>query len=260
MSPSTFEAVLARDRVIVVAALTSVVVAAWLYLFAGAGMGHAGMGDMSMADMRPRWSAGYVAVMALMWIVMMAAMMLPSAAPMVLVHAAIYRRRAAAGGAWRSNTLFVLGYLASWTLFSLAAVGLQWALAERALLSPMMHMSSTALAAALFVGAGIYQWTPLKQACLRRCRSPLDFVMTYWREGALGSFVMGVRHGSFCLGCCWMLMLLLFVGGLMNLAWVAGIAAFVLVEKLAPAGHWIGKVAGLVLLAWGLYVLAQLRV
>ena len=115
----------------------------------------------------------------------------------------------------------------------------------------MMDLGSRGIAAALLVAAGLYQWTPFKQSCLRRCRSPLDFVMAYWREGAWGSFLMGMRHGGFCLGCCWLIMLLLFVGGVMNLAWVAGLALFVLVEKLAPAGHWIGRAAGVALVAWG---------
>jgi predicted metal-binding membrane protein len=122
----------------------------------------------------------------------------------------------------------------------------------------MMQTTSTALAGAILVGAGIYQWTPLKQACLRQCRSPLDFVMTEWRSGKGGAFAMGLTHGAYCLGCCWLLMLLLFVGGVMNLAWIAGIALFVLVEKLSPAGHWIGKAAGVALILWGGVVLAGL--
>ena len=119
------------------------------------------------------------------------------------------------------------------------------------MLSPMMEATSITLAGGLLIAAGIYQWTPLKQACLLRCRSPLDFVLTHWRNGARGAFVMGVWHGTYCVGCCWMLMLLLFVGGVMNLGWIAGIAIFVLVEKLVPAGHWIGRGAGVLLIGWG---------
>ena len=119
-----------------------------------------------------------------------------------------------------------------------------------------MEMTSTALAGALLIAAGLYQWSALKQACLRRCRSPLEFVMTQWREGVRGAFVMGLRHGAYCLGCCWLLMLLLFVGGVMNLSWIAGLALFVLIEKLAPAGHWIGRAAGAGLIAWGVATLA----
>jgi predicted metal-binding membrane protein len=114
-----------------------------------------------------------------------------------------------------------------------------------------MNTTSRSLAGAVLIGAGVYQWTPLKQACLRRCRSPLEFLMTEWREGSRGAFIMGLRHGAYCLGCCWVLMLLLFVGGIMNITWIAGNALFVLVEKLAPAGHWMGRVAGLALVVWG---------
>jgi predicted metal-binding membrane protein len=122
----------------------------------------------------------------------------------------------------------------------------------------MMEITSKTVAASLLVAAGIYQWTPLKHSCLRRCRSPLDFVLAYWREGNWGSFAMGLRHGAFCLGCCGVLMLLLFVGGLMNLAWVAGLAAFVLIEKAAPRGDWVGRFVGVALVLWGLVDLLRL--
>jgi predicted metal-binding membrane protein len=115
----------------------------------------------------------------------------------------------------------------------------------------MMEMTSIALAGGVLIAAGLYQWTPLKQACLRRCRSPLEFIVNEWREGTRGAVAMGLRHGGYCLGCCWLLMLLLFVGGIMNLAWIAGLALFVLIEKVAPLGHWIGRAAGAGLIAWG---------
>src|SRR5687767_6727935 len=214
------------------------------------------MDGMAMPSMRMAWSGAYFALMALMWGVMMAAMMLPSAAPMILLHSSIYRRRMNESTA--ASAMFVIGYMAVWAGFSILATGLQWMLSYAALLSPMMELSSRALAGILFIAAGAYQWTPLKQACLRRCRSPLDFIMTHWREGLGGSFVMGVLHGGFCLGCCWLLMLLLFVGGLMNFAWIAALAVFVLVEKLSPAGHWIGRAAGVVLAGWGIIALASL--
>lgn len=246
MPPSALESLLIRDRLVVVAVLCAVVFLSAAYLLAGAGM----------PAMPAEWSAPYFGVMLAMWAAMMAAMMLPSAAPMILLHISICRRRAGADGALATTALFLLGYLATWVAFSLAATALQWALASAALLSPMLASSSEALAASLFVAAGIYQWTPLKQSCLRRCRSPLDFLITYWRSGRWGSFAMGLRHGAFCLGCCWLLMLLLFAGGLMNLLWIAGLAAFVLIEKLSPAGHWISRAAGTVLAAWGVFALA----
>lgn len=203
------------------------------------------------------WSPHYFALMLAMWIVMMAAMMLPSATPMFLFHAALARRKHARQvAALVSNGLFVLGYVVVWSAFAAGATLAQWALAEAAMLSPMMQATSRALAGLLLVAAGIYQFTPFKQSCLRNCRSPLHFVMAHWRSGAAGSFAMGVRHGAYCLGCCWALMLLLFVGGVMNLAWIAGIAAFVLLEKLAPHGHWTARLGGAALVAWGAAVLA----
>jgi predicted metal-binding membrane protein len=194
--------------------------------------------------------------MLVMWSAMMAVMMLPSAVPMLLFYDSIAQKRS--DPAIGLTILFALGYLIVWFAFSIGAVALQYALDRANLLSPLMQTTSVVLAGVILVAAGLYQWTPLKQTCLRRCRSPLDFVMTQWRGGNRGALSMGLRHGAFCLGCCWMLMLLLFVGGVMNFAWIAGIALFVLVEKLSPAGHWIGKAAGVVLIGWGGWVLASL--
>jgi predicted metal-binding membrane protein len=252
---SVLEAALRRDRIIVISALVAVVVLAWGYLLVGAGMSTHEMTGMPMSR-HQSWTLGYVAVVLVMWAVMMAAMMLPSAAPMILLFAAIARRRQTAGNTPADAGVFGLGYVAVWAAFSLIAVALQFGLDQAALLSPMMNTTSRALAGTVLIGAGVYQWTPLKQACLRRCRSPLDFLMTEWREGRMGAFVMGLRHGGYCLGCCWVLMLLLFVGGIMNIGWIAGIAMFVLVEKLTPPGHWIGRGAGVALMVWGLATLA----
>lgn len=251
---SIIEATMRRDRIVVVSALAAVVVLAWGYLLAGAGMGMHEMDGMVMAR-HPSWTPDYVAVVLLMWAVMMAAMMLPSAAPMILLFGTIARRRRGKEDNAADAGVFGIGYVAVWATSSLVAVALQFALDRAALLSPMMNTTSTVLAGSVLIGAGVYQWTPLKQACLRRCRSPLDFLMTEWREGRRGAFVMGLRHGAYCLGCCWVLMLLLFVGGIMNIAWIAGIALFVLVEKLAPAGHWIGRAAGVALVLWGIATL-----
>jgi predicted metal-binding membrane protein len=255
---AALEGLLRRDRAVVITALCAVVILSWLYLLVGAGMDSHEMDGMTMPTMRAEWSPAYFAVMVAMWVVMMAAMMLPSAAPMILLHATVSRRRQQQNGTLAATGLFVLGYVAVWAAFSLAASTLQWALASAVLLSPMMETTSKPVAASLLVAAGIYQWTPLKHSCLRHCRSPLDFVLAYWREGNWGSFAMGLRHGAFCLGCCGVLMLLLFVGGLMNLAWVAGLAAFVLIEKAAPRGDWIGRFAGVGLVLWGLVELLRL--
>ncbi len=245
------ERLLRHDRLLVIGGLSAVVALSWAYLLAGAGMDTHEMEGMLMPMAAPDWTPSTFGVMLLMWGVMMAAMMLPSAAPMILLHATISKRTRARGGRAAATGIFAIGYVAVWVAFSIAAVLLQYGLDQAALISPMMQVTSVALAGLVLVSAGVYQWTPLKQACLRRCRSPLEFLMTQWRAGNKGAFSMGLRHGAYCLGCCWVLMLLLFVGGVMNLAWLAGLALFVLVEKMAPAGHWVGKVAGIALVGWG---------
>jgi predicted metal-binding membrane protein len=245
-----------HDRAIVVALLLGVMLVSWLYLLVGVEMPMPEMAGMAMPMAAPDWTAGHFFLMLVMWSAMMAVMMLPSAIPMLLFYDSIAQKRS--GPTIGLTILFALGYLVVWLCFSIGAVVLQYALDRANLLSPLMRTTSIVLAGAILVAAGLYQWTPLKQACLRRCRSPLDFVMTQWRGGNGGALLMGLCHGAFCLGCCWMLMLLLFVGGVMNFAWIAGIALFVLVEKLVPAGHWVGKAAGLILIGWGGWVLASL--
>lgn len=247
-----------HDREAVIAIVLGVVLISWGYLLFGVEMPMPAMEGMAMPMVAPDWTVGYAALTIAMWSAMMAAMMLPSAVPMLLFYDSIAKKRSSGNAAVSSTSLFGLGYLAVWLGFSIAAVALQYALDKASLLSPMLETTSIALAGALLVAAGIYQWTPLKQACLRNCRSPLSFVLAYWRNGRTGAFAMGLRHGVFCVGCCWMLMLLLFVGGVMNFAWIAALAVFVLVEKLAPAGHWIGKIAGVAFMAWGGFVLASL--
>ena len=243
------DGVFRRERAIVVACLLLVAAASWAWLLSGAGTMEE-MDGMLMPMSSGPWTAGHAAVMLGMWAVMMAAMMLPSATPMVLFYAMIARRRSQ-GRPGASAAMFTAGYIAIWAAFSVGATALQFGLERAALLSPMMETTSIALAGGVMIAAGLYQWMPFKQACLRRCRSPLDFVLENWRDGNAGALSMGFKHGLYCLGCCWMLMLLLFVGGVMNLAWIAGIALFVLVEKLAPAGHWIGRGTGVLLILWG---------
>jgi predicted metal-binding membrane protein len=154
--------------------------------------------------------------------------------------------------------VFAAGYLAVWLAFAAVATLLQFALERLALLSPMMETTSTTLAGILLLAGGLYQWTPLKQSCLRRCRSPMEFLMTRWRPGTRGAFAMGAVHGIYCVGCCWVLMLLLFVGGVMDMAWITALAAFVLFEKLLPHGRWLGMAAGALLAGWGIALLMRL--
>ena len=192
---------------------------------------------------------------AVLWVSMMAAMMLPGAAPMILFYAKIAGERGAGRSGATASGVFALGYLVVWSAFSAGAVLLQLAFERYALISPAMRTTSGVVAAIVLVAAGVYQLTPAKRACLRRCRSPLAFVLEHWRPGARGAFVMGLTHGAYCVGCCWLLMLLLFVGGVMNVAWIGGIALFVLVEKTLPAGHWVARAAGVALIVWGIATL-----
>ena len=252
------ERVLKRDRQIVIVGLVFVSLASWLYILTGAGMDTGNMAPMSgdaMLTMRHAWTPAYFALMLAMWWVMMVAMMLPSATPMVLLFATVNRKSQQQGRPYVATSVFAAGYLVAWGGFSLVAVLLQWGLEQLALLSQMMQTTSLYLGAGLLVGAGVYQLTPLKNACLRHCRSPLYFIAHHWRQGTGGAFRMGLEHGLFCLGCCWVLMALLFYGGVMNLWWIAGLALYVLIEKLAPLGPRLGHYAGGLLILWGAGVL-----
>lgn len=248
---------LRHDHAVVLASLVGVIAIAWLYLLLGAGIGMEtmDMGRGQMMLMAPAWTPGYAALIFLMWAIMMVAMMLPSAAPTILLVANIARNRGAAGSGMPRTALFALGYIAVWAGFSSAATLLQWNLDRIGILSESMASQSAAVAGLILVAAGLYQWTPLKQTCLRHCRSPLEFLVRHWRAGAWGGAVIGVRHGLFCLGCCWMLMALLFVGGLMNLLWVAALALLVLIEKTLPWGGRMSRLTGAALAAWGIVIL-----
>ena len=197
------------------------------------------------------WTATEFGLRLTMWSVMMIAMMVPTAAPMTLMYAAVARKAAAQHTPLAPAFVFVTGYIAMWTIFSLVATIAQHALDHAALLSPMMVSTSARFGAAVLIAAGIYQITPLKNACLRNCRSPAHFLSRYWRTGKLGAFLMGLRLGAYCVGCCWILMGLLFVGGVMNLLWIAAIAIFVLLEKTIPFGDVSGRVAGVAMIVVG---------
>lgn len=239
-----------RERRIALIGLLIVMLAAWGYILAGAGMPKMStVGDaMSMSV---EWSFSRFLLLLVMWWVMMVAMMLPSASPMILLFAAVDERSRERSKSGVSTGFFASGYLVAWGVFSLLAVALQWSFTELALLSPMMASASVPFGAVLLIAAGIYQLTPLKHACLRHCRTPIHFLSMHWRDGPDGAFGMGLEHGAFCLGCCWVLMGLLFYGGVMNLLWIAGLMLYVIIEKLVPAGHWIGGIAGVALIAWG---------
>ena len=257
MLADRLSALLRHDRAVVLGSSLIVAAGAWVYLLLGAGikMEMMDMGGGQMMAMPPEWTLGYGALIFVMWAVMMVAMMLPSAAPTILLAAALDRQRST-GSAPQQSMLFASGYLLVWSGFSLAATLLQWGLDQAGLLSETMAAGNRILAGAVLIAAGVYEWTPLKNACLAHCRSPIAFLVQHWRRGRLGAVVTGMRHGMFCLGCCWMLMALLFVGGLMNLLWVAAIALLVLIEKTAPWGGRMARVSGVVLALWGAVALA----
>lgn len=254
-------AVLRPDTIVPLCGILAVLLLSWLWLLFGAGTGHGPVGMTAMAGMdgwmmRPAdWNAVYALTMVLMWWVMMTAMMLPGALPVLLLFDRVVRK-----GVPRAtlvpSALFLSGYLAVWGLFSLGAVALQWGLETARLMSPMMEVTHRWLGAAILLGAGLWQLTPIKQVCLGHCRSPMGFLTHNWRDGRAGAMRMGAAHGVFCLGCCWFLMALLFFGGVMNLYWIVGLSVFVLVEKVVPFGLWIGRAVGLVLVGWAVLLAA----
>jgi predicted metal-binding membrane protein len=268
MSQTTLtERIVRREQAVVAIALAVIVGLAWIYLVMGAGTGMStiAMTTWRFPPARPAmtsmgaWDGGYWLTMLLMWWVMMIAMMIPSAAPAILLYARVVRHGQARGqmpGSLVPASSFAAGYLACWLGFSAAAEGQQFALERAALLDGMMMWSVNGwLTAGLLFAAGLYQLSPLKAACLGKCRAPADFLSRHFRPGRAGAFRLGLVHGAYCLGCCWALMLLLFAGGIMNLVWIAGLAILVLIEKLAPLGGRLAPVSSVLLLAAGLYAL-----
>ncbi len=258
------EVVLRRDRQAVIAALVVVIALSWMWILLGAGTGMSATdmifgssaGGMAAMMAPAAWTPGYAGLMFIMWWVMMAAMMLPSAAPILLLFARINRKEKTAGRPFIPTGIFAAGYLVAWGGFSALATGLQWALERLGLLSPMMVTTNYWLGGMILLAAGLWQLTPIKGMCLRHCRSPMGFLVQSWRPGRAGAFRMGLEHGSFCLGCCWFLMGLLFFGGIMNLFWIIGLAVFVLLEKTVSMGSGIGRIVGIGVAAWGVLLLA----
>jgi predicted metal-binding membrane protein len=242
---------LRQDRAIVIAGAAAIALLGWAYLFyQGWAMQRMDLVPMAMPS-TGTWGPVDLLLVFAMWAVMMVAMMVPSATPMLLVFATISRSRCAQGRMFVPLWVFLAGYMVLWTGFSLAAALAQWGLQRVELISPIMMSTSPLLSGLLLIMAGVYQWTPLKKACLRHCRSPLQFLLTYWHEGGRGAFLMGLRHGFYCLGCCWLLMMLLFAVGVMNLSCIAVLSVFVLAEKIIPRAFWLAKTGGFVLMAWG---------
>lgn len=252
-----FEWILRYNHLAIVFGLIGVTLLAWTYL-AMAAADMSSMASISNALTMERskpWTSLDFLMMGTMWAVMMVAMMLPSAAPMVLLYATVIRKQGAKGHGFAPTSIFTSGYLAAWGVFSLAATVMQWGLDQTTLLSPSMVISSPVLGGLLLMTAGLYQATPLKQACLAHCRSPITFLSMSWRPGRCGAFFMGLHHGAYCVGCCWFLMCLLFLGGVMNLLWVAAIAFYVLLEKVVPHGPILARITGALLAISGIGII-----
>jgi predicted metal-binding membrane protein len=235
-APDLTSRILRHERAVVAATIALLVVLCLWFLASGAGM----TGAMDMPGMMPPLSA-----LVLMWWLMMQAMMLPSAAPAILLYARVRTQQQARGGI-AQTWVFAAGYLAVWLMFSIIAATVQ-----RLAATPAMTLPAPA-ASALLIAAGAYQLSPLKSACLRQCRSPAQFLSRNWRPGTAGAIRLGMLHGAYCVGCCWLLMTLLFVGGVMNFAWIAALTLIVGIEKLVPRGDLIGRAAGVALIAWGI--------
>ena len=235
------ERIALRSRAVTLAGLVLLSLLAWSYLLSGAGMEPmAGMAGMAMAPGFPLTAA--------MWWAMMVAMMVPSAAPTILLYAKVHRHSTASAP---PTAAFLAGYLACWLGFSLLAASLQLGVT-----SPIsMALDSRTVSGAVLIAAGLYQLSPLKNACLSRCRSPAAFLTRHYRPGAWGAARLGLLHGAYCVGCCWLLMALLFVVGVMNIAWVAALTLLVAAEKLLPGGQWIARITGVALVVWGATIL-----
>jgi len=289
MSDTALEALLRRDRAVVTASLVVIAVLAWAYVLwfahgmampdaaapgtgdmtgmdmSGKGMSGSDMGGMEMgAAVAPAiraWAPADFAVIFAMWAVMMVGMMTPAVAPMLLLYAGVGRKAQADGRPIASTAWFFTGYLLVWLAFSAVATGAQWLLARLALLSPMMATDSAILGGLILISVGLYQWTPMKGVCLSQCQAPIAFLTSHggFRTAPLGALRLGIQHGAYCLGCCWALMALLFVGGVMNVLWIAGIAILVLLEKIVPAGQLIPRISGVLIAAVGFWLLAGAR-
>jgi predicted metal-binding membrane protein len=258
---SRFEVLIQRDRIWITLGLVIAIGLAWAYLLREAAAMNAMAADarmhaaMGMAAMTMRtWGVSDWLALFVMWTVMMAGMMLPSAAPVILLVLGAYRLRHEVH-ARAAAVAFMGGYLLVWTAFSAIASLGQIALHRAAVLSEEMQLYSATLSGVILLVAGVYQWLPIKNTCLAHCQTPLAFLTRHWRHGIDGGLSMGVRHGAYCVGCCWLLMAMLFVVGVMNIVWIAVLAAFVLLEKLVPGGAFAGRIAGAAAAGWGLYLL-----
>ena len=270
MSDAALAAVLRRDRAIVAACLVALVVLAWAYvLWLAADMEMGGM-DMTGYRMIPAgrglmmpvttpWQPIEFVFVFVMWAVMMIGMMAPSVAPLILIYARVGRQAATQQKLFAASAWLASGYLLAWISFSIVATMAQWAIERMGWLTPTMESASSFFGGLILIAVGLYQWTPVKDACLRQCQTPLQFIQWHggFRGDALGALVLGFRHGIYCVGCCSVLMALLFVGGVMNVLWIVALMIFVLIEKLVPVGRLISRVSGVGFLVAGSWLIAR---
>lgn len=257
MNNHSLEYLLKRDRFVIISGLFFITLLSWLYIiYLYRQMVYMDMNALFFAmPMTPHWAATDFILLFLMWIVMMIAMMTPSVAPLILVFAKVNRERKLQHHPFVNTGYLITGYFLVWAVYSVAATALQWLLQQIAWLNPDMKTTNKILGGIILILTGIFQFTSLKKTCLTYCRSPLNFILLHWKEGKQGALKMGIENGFYCLGCCWLLMVLLFVAGIMNLLWVALIALFVLAEKISPGIRWLPYVAGFALIAYGILFL-----
>jgi len=256
---TALEALLRRDHALVLAATLVLSTLAWvcvLWCFESLMQtpGMSSMPAMIMAPMFSPWTAAEFLLTLVMWVVMMVGMMTPSATPMLLLYARVGRHANADGKIFAATGWFAAGYLLAWTAFAAVASLAQALLIETALITPMLALRSNLIGGAVLIAVGLYQWTPLKHACLAQCQAPLAFILRHggFKPDASGALVFGLKHGLYCLGCCWAVMALLFVGGVMNPLWIALLAIWVLLEKIVPAGPLMARGLGLGLIVGGI--------
>ncbi|MGA9776871.1 MAG: DUF2182 domain-containing protein [Limisphaerales bacterium] len=254
---TSLESLLLRDRWLIGGALVVTVALCWAWIVPMARDMYGSMQGPSAWMMTDTWDFTHLALLFAMWAVMMTGMMLPSAAPTLFLYAGVIRKSPDERRATVHVYSFAAGYLLVWTAFSLMATALQRLFAHWLLLSPMMAAQERGFGGILLTVAGLYQFTPFKRTCLEFCRSPAAFIAQHWKRGVAGGFRLGAAHGLYCLGCCWALMLLLFVGGVMNLWWIGALTIFILLEKLAPLGAQGGRLSGLLMVVMGLWNLAR---
>jgi predicted metal-binding membrane protein len=262
MASTPLERAIRHDRIVVLAAIAAVSAIAWAYLIWLATAMDMSEHHMDMPGMMApgfeAWSTADFVSMWVMWAVMMVGMMLPSVTPMVLIYAGVARHALTQGKPFAATGWFAAGYVLSWAIFSVLATAAQWGMEQAALLSPATMTANNTIGGIVLIIAGLYQWTPLKDTCLSQCQAPLVFIQRHggFRREPAGSVGLGARHGFYCIGCCWALMGLLFVGGVMNVLWIAALAIFVLLEKLGPAGRLLSRIGGTVAVAAGLWLLS----